>query len=80
MSRWENFDSFIPCIRNCLALIPSLATTLGFAYAGELTRAEAYELVGVLVCIRGDVMRLTSLSSVALMCLSSFSFVSSISV
>lgn len=49
-SKWDSLEFLIPSIKNCLALIPSLAAILGFACAGGLTRAEAYVFAGGLVC------------------------------
>lgn len=41
VSKWENFEFFMPSIRYCLALIPSLAATRGFACAGGFMSTEA---------------------------------------
>ena len=48
-SKCENFEFFIPSIANCLAFMPSLAATLGFACAGGLMSTDAYEFVGSFV-------------------------------
>jgi len=44
VSRWENFEFFSPSMRNCLALMPSLAAIRGLACAGGLISADAYDI------------------------------------
>ena len=46
VSRCESFEFLMPPKANCLAFIPSLAATLGFACAGGLTSIEAYVFTG----------------------------------
>lgn len=61
---------------NCLALIPSLAASLGFGCGGGgLIKAEAYELVGELCFITGvEVGGNTNLVSTCLIQVSIFFF------
>ena len=44
--RYERFESWTPAIANCLALMPSLAASFGFACGGGLINVEAYVLIG----------------------------------
>ena len=44
--RCERFESLTPAITNCLALMPSLAASFGFACGGGLINVEAYVLIG----------------------------------
>ena len=83
-SKCENFKFFIPLIANCLALMPSLAATPVFACAGGLMSTEAYEFVGSLVWLIGVVRFVVVICiifySKVLMCVSIFSFASSIKI
>ena len=81
MSVCENFVFIIPSNRNCLALMPSFATTLGLTCGGGLVRVDMYmACCGCLGWSTALLIIWVSHPSVSLKCLFSFSFASSIRI
>src|ERR1700678_3651414 len=80
VSKCENLESLIPWIRNCLALMPSLAAILGFAWAGGLTKTDAYVVAEGLPTVGVVDAILVRWASVTLACSSILSFASSINI